>query len=353
MIRLCLVRHWIGVDVSTDPAWLYLILGLVFLFLSAFYSASETAFQKLNKYRFQVEASEGKKSAQSVFWVCQHFDSSLTSILIGNNLVNVGLSFLFTNLALRFIPWPEGITSLVASIVLTIIVYLFGETIPKQVAGKIPNRIASLVVYPLIVLIFLLYPLTLLFKFISFLVKKIFRSKPEVELTEEDFTSVIENNEKGGLLEKNESDLIQASIDFSDTSVKDVLTPKSAMFEIDLKGLTNKGLVDIVCSNKYSRIPVYYGNRDKIVGVLLVKQYLAAYLEDPNLNFLDYVEKPYIVSPSIKIDDLIDGFRGKKTQIALVMKDGKLMGMVTTEDVLEELVGPIGERYNVPREVRR
>lgn len=340
-----------GVDVSTDY-WLYLILCLVALFLSSFYSAAETAFQKYNKFRFKVDASSGKKVAKAVLWVSHHFDSSLTTILIGNNLVNVALSYMFTIIFIRLMPLPEGVSSLLASIVLTLIVYLFGETIPKQVAGKIPNRIASICVYPLIVFIFVLYPLTLLFQGIAFIVKKLFHSNKQPEMTEEDFTSVVEKNEKGGLLEKNESDLIQASIDFSDTSVKDVLTSHSAMFEIDLKGLSNEGLVKIVCQSKYSRIPVYYQNRDKIVGILLVKQYLAAYLDNHLVNFLEYIEKPYIVSPSIKIDDLIDGFREKKTQIALVMSNGKLLGMVTMEDVLEELVGPIGERYSVPRMVK-
>lgn len=333
-------------------SWLYLFLGLLFLCLSAFYSAAETSFQKLNRFRMEVEAEDGKRTAKQVVWLYKRNDSTLVTILIGNNLVNVFLSVLFTNLFLRYIPMPEAINSLISSIILTIIVYLFGETIPKQMASKIPNLIAKIVAYPVTIFYYLLFPLSMFFKGLNLLFTKVFKSKKATDMTEEDFNTIIENNEKGGLLEKNESDLIQASFDFSDTSVKEVLTPREKMFEIDLKGLTNVGLVKIICGTKFSRIPVYFGNRDKIVGILLVKKYLSAYLENPQVNFLDFVEKPYIVSPSIKIDDLVDGFRKKKTQVALVLKDGKLLGMVTMEDVLEELVGPIGERYNVPREVR-
>lgn len=301
----------------------------------------------------EVEANDGKRIAKQVIWLYKRNDSTLVTILIGNNLVNVFLSVLFTNLFLHYIALPEGVSSLISSIVLTIIVYLFGETIPKQTAAKIPNLMAKIVVYPLTLFYFLFYPLSLFFKGMNILFKKMFRSKKAPEMTEDDFNTVIENNEKGGLLEKNESDLIQASFDFSDTSVKEVLTPKEKMFEIDIKGLTNVGLVKIVCGTEFSRIPVYVGARDKIVGILLVKKYLAAYLENPTVNFFDYIEKPYVVTPSIKIDDLVDGFRQKKTQVALVKKDDKLIGMVTMEDILEELVGPIGERYEVPREVRR
>jgi putative hemolysin len=199
----------------------------------------------------------------------------------------------------------------------------------------------------------LLYPLSLFFRGLSFLAKKMVHTKPEITLTEEDFTSVIEKNEEEGLLEENESDIIQNSFDFSDTTVREVLTAKKDMFEIDLHGLKAAGLAKIVCSTNYSRIPIYYQNKDNIVGVLIVKKFLAAYLSNPKLSIKDYLEKPYIVSPSVNIDDLADGFRSHHTQIALVYDKSRLVGMVTMEDVLEELVGDIGEKsYLSPRGIR-
>jgi putative hemolysin len=182
------------------------------------------------------------------------------------------------------------------------------------------------------------------FRGVTFLAKKIFHSEKAPELTEEDFTSVVETNEKHGLLEENESDIIQASFDFTDTSVKEVLTPKAAIYELNLKGLSARQLAEKICASKYSRIPLYYEKEDNIIGILIVKNFLAAYLKNPHLEIKGYLQKPYIVSPSIRMDDMVDGFRKHHTQIALVYQGETLLGMVTMEDVLEELVGPINEK---------
>ncbi len=324
--------------------YVYLVLGIVFLAFSAFFSASETVFNKLNKYRYEVKKSEGSKTAKLVLWLYERKNTNLIAILIGNNIVNTLLSVISTSVFLYFVHLEAGIVSLISSICITLIVYLFGETMPKQIAGKIPNTLASVLVYPLIVIYFLLFPLSILLRGFSFLLEKFFPSKESDSLSEDDFSSILEKNQKGGLLEKNETEIIENSIGFSDTAVKEVLTPKSKMFSIDLKGLSADRLVDTLCSISYSRIPVYYEDKDNIVGVLLVKKYLSAYLKNPKTNILSYVEKPYFVSPGVKIDDLVDGFRETHTQIALVRKKDELIGMVTMEDVLEELVGPISEK---------
>ncbi len=324
--------------------YVYLLLGVLFLLFSAFFSASETAFQKLNKYRFEVKKEEGSKSAALVLWLYERKDANLINILIGNDIVNTLLSIISTSVFLYFVHLEAGLVSLISSIVTTLIVYLFGETMPKQIAGKIPNSLASIFAYPLIVFYFLFYPLSLLLRLVSLLLNKLFPRKKEDALSEDDFSFALKKSQKGGMLEKEESEIIENSIDFSDTAVKDVLTSKSKMFSIDLKGLSNEKLVDILCSTSYSRIPVYYERKDNIVGVLLVKRFLSSYLADKKANPLSYIEKPYIVSPRVKIDDLVDGFREKRTQIAIVKKGDELLGMVTMEDVLEELVGPISEK---------
>ncbi|MCQ2798685.1 MAG: hemolysin family protein [Bacilli bacterium] len=331
-----------------DPhQWLFIGLTILLVIVSGFFAASETAFSCLNKYRFEIAAEDGNRNAKLVLWVHKHYEQSLVSILLGTNVSAVALSSISTMLFMTWLPFTQELdwlTSLIASIVMTIIVYIFSETIPKQVSKRIPNRMAKFLCYPLSFFVIILFPISIIFRGLIFLVKKISRTKDEVEMSESDFNSIIDLNEKEGLLEENESDLIQASFDFTDTSVKEVLTRKNKMFEIDLQGLTNKKLAEMICSTKYSRIPVYYGDRNKIVGTVIVKNYLAAYLKNPNIKLRNYIEKPYIVSPSIKMDDLVDGFRNNHTQIAFVYKDKELIGMVTMEDVLEELVGPIAER---------
>ncbi len=335
------------------PLWvIYLILTIILIVASAFFSLSETVFSSINRFKFEVKANNGSKNAKLVLWVDDHFDSALVTVLIGNNAVSVVLSmittFLFVDNILTAV--DSSLASLIGSLILTIILYIFGETLPKIVGRKLPNKIASWAAYPLAGLIIILYPLTLVFKGISALFNKFFKSSPEPEMTEEEFQNVIEYNENHGLLEENESEIIQNSLDFSDTKVKEIFTPREKMFTINLKNLSLNKLVEIVCSTSYSRIPVYYDNPNKIVGILLVKNFLADYLDDKTVktDLNDSIEKPFIVSPNVTIDELVDGFQKQRKQIALVYRKNVLLGMVTMEDVLEELVGTISEKEAVP-----
>ncbi len=324
---------------------LLLVLVLVFIFLSGFFSLTETAYSSMNKYRMEALAEDGTKSAALCLWIAKKFDFTLNTILIGNNAVNVALSYVSTFLFVKWMPGlDDSVASLIASVITTIFVYVFGETLPKQLGKRIPNKVAQAVSVPLLICFILFFPLTVIFVGISYLARFIFKGKQEPELTEEDFNAVLDDNEEHGAIESDETDIIQNSFDFTDTSVKEVFTPKEKMFTIDLKDTTNEKLVEKVLSAHYSRIPVYYGDPDKIIGILIVKSYLADYLKDKRCSVIRSIEKPYIVSPNIMMDDMVEGFRNRHTQVALVYKDKVLLGMITTEDVLEELVGPISEK---------
>ena len=324
--------------------WIYLLLSLIFLFLSFFFSMSETAFTCLNKYRFQVEAKRNRASSKAVCKVIDTFDDTLVAILVGNNIVNILLSLVSTSLFLSLmINVEESLVSLIASIVITIIVYIFAEALPKHIAKRIPNKSARVLVYPLIFFLIILLPLTLIFSLLSKLITLILKGKKEYTITEDDFNEALTTNEKEGVQDKIETEIIKNSFDFSDTLVKDVLTERQNMFMIDIQGLTNKQLIKKVMNTSYSRIPVYYTNPNKILGVLVVKEVLSRDNLDPHLNIRNLINKPYIISPNIYLDELIEGLRNNKTEIAFVYLKDKLLGMVTLEDVLEELVGPIDE----------
>ncbi len=330
-----------------DPlSWLYLALIILFVIIAAYFAMTETAFSCLNKYRFQVKKDHGSRTAKAVLFIAERFDTTLVVVLIGTNAASVVLSVISTILfTQRLFPnLDPSIAGLISTIIMTVILYLFGETIPKQIGKKIPNKVASITVYPLLVFYFLIWPIAMVFTGISWLAKKLFPTKEEPEVTEDDFTSAIELKEEEGLIEENESDVIINSIDFSDTAVKEVLTSRRKMFTINLEGLTNEDVAKIVCETQYSRIPVYEGEINDIKGVLIVKKFLSMYLKKKDFDINKAIEKPYIVSPNVKIDDLTDGFRTNHTQSALVYKDERLVGLVTMEDVLEELVGPIGEK---------
>ena len=328
-----------------DPLdWVFLAL-LIFAFVFiAFFSMTETAFASLNKYRFKVKADEGSKTAKLIVWLYDHFDSTLVTVLIGNNVGSIAISVLSTTLFLKWLPsWNENLSSLLISIVMGFLTFLFGDTIPKYLGKGAPNTVVKITVYPLAFFFILFYPLGLFFRLISFLAKKIFKAKPTPELTEADFASAVEEAEDQGELEANESDIIQASLDFDDTSVKEVLTSKNKMVMVNLQGLTNEKLIEIIKKTEFSRLPCYVQDKNKIVGVLVVKRFLSAYFKNPKVNCVSMLEKPYFVSPSVKIDDLVAGFRDRKTQIAIVKKGEEVLGMVTMEDCLEELVGKIAE----------
>ena len=334
------------------PIPVAIILAVLCLIGSAFFSATETAFACLNKYKFQVEAEDGKKASSFVVWFYEHFDTTLITVLIGNNAVAVGISSIATILFIQLLhAYIDNTTiSMISSIVVAILTFLFGDTLPKLIAKKVPNAIARFSVYPISVFCILFLPVTLIFRGLTFLVRKIFRSKPEPEVQTEDIAEEIERMEKYGDLEANESDILVNSLDFADTSVKEVLTPLRRMKMLDTDGLDTPTLLDYIKKCPYSRIPLYYKEPNHIVGVLVVKNYLAAYFRDPKVSYLPYVQKAYFVTPAIKIDDLLDGFREHHTQIALVRKDGKILGLVTAEDALEELVGKIDEDGNIEAE---
>ena len=334
------------------PIPVAIILAVLCLIGSAFFSATETAFACLNKYKFQVEAEDGKKVSSFVVWFYEHFDTTLITVLIGNNAVAVGISSVATILFIQLLhAYIDNTTiSMISSIVVAILTFLFGDTLPKLIAKKVPNAIARFSVYPILVFCILFLPVTLIFRGLTFLVRKVFRSKPEPEVQTEDIAEEIERMEKYGDLEANESDILVNSLDFADTSVKEVLTPLRRMKMLDTDGLDTPTLLDYIKKCPYSRIPLYYKEQNHIVGVLVVKNYLAAYFRDSKVSYLPYVQKAYFVTPAIKIDDLLDGFREHHTQIALVRKEGKILGLVTAEDALEELVGKIDEDGNIEAE---
>lgn len=334
------------------PIPVAIILAVLCLIGSAFFSATETAFACLNKYKFQVEAEDGKKASSFVVWFYEHFDTTLITVLIGNNAVAVGISSVATILFIQLLhAYIDNTTiSMISSIVVAILTFLFGDTLPKLIAKKVPNAIARFSVYPISVFCILFLPVTLIFRGLTFLVRKVFRSKPEPEVQTEDIAEEIERMEKYGDLEANESDILVNSLDFADTSVKEVLTPLRRMKMLDTDGLDTPTLLEYIKKCPYSRIPLYYKEQNHIVGVLVVKNYLAAYFRDPKVSYLPYVQKAYFVTPAIKIDDLLDGFREHHTQIALVRKEGKILGLVTAEDALEELVGKIDEDGNIEAE---
>lgn len=330
-----------------DPlSWLYIVLIVILVIFSAFCSSTETAFACLNQFKIRVKADQGNKTAKLILKTHERFDKTLIMSLVGYNFASVAIStisaILFFNLFQNIIP-DETIISLISTAIMTIIVYMFSDMVPKMIARAQPEKVARNNVYIANALYYVLFPIIFIFSLLTKLVNKIFKTENLPTMTEEDFQCVVEDIEEKGLIEENESDIFMASLEFTDTSVKEVLTKRNRMFVIDLKTTSRKQFHNIVLDAKFSRIPVCYGDIDHIIGVLHVKTYIKKYMKDPNTPIKNMLQTPYFVNTRIKMDEMIDGFKKHHTHMAIVKVEGKVIGLITMEDVLEELVGKIAE----------
>ena len=294
----------------------------------------------------QVEAEDGKRSAKLIVKVCEKFDRALTTILVGNNIVAVAISAVSTLLFYRYF---EGTglapyASLISSIIITVIVYVLGDTLPKTIARAIPDTMSKIVIYPIYLLMIIFTPITIIFEGIVKLFEIIFKNKGEEDFTSEDLEKALEDSEEEGILEEEQVDIIQSALEFVDTTAKDVLTRRSKIFALDINDLTNEKLNEAINKTNYSRIPLYDKELDNYVGVINVKTYIKEYLANPHVNYKDLIQEPYVVPNKIELVDLLEGFKKHHTHLAMVTnKEDHIIGMVTMEDVLEELVSDISE----------
>lgn len=332
-----------------DP--LQIILIVLCVLGSFFFSASETALACCNRFKMQIKADNGSILAKTVLKIINKYDRALTSVLIGNNIVAILTSLLSTILFYNLLidsGLDNTVISLISSIIISLVVFILGDTFPKTIAKLIPDTLSLIIAIPTYVLMILLFPITILFELLGKLIDKIFKSENVEDFTEEDFENVIESASDEGQIDEEQGEIIQSALEFSDTKVKEVFTPKEKMFSIDLKKLDKEKLIGILLTTRYSRIPVYFGDFSHFIGVLHVKSFIKAYYQNPNINIRTVLTKPYFVSSNILLDDLFNGFKKNHTHLALVRDSYKnVIGMVTMEDVLEELVSDISEPLNV------
>ena len=324
--------------------WLIIILLTLACF---FFAASETSLSCCNRFKFQVKADDGSKTAKLVLRVCNRYDRALTTVLIGYNISSIIIATVSTLLFLDVFSssgMNDSSISLIASISMTLLVYIFGDLMGKTLGKALPDTISFIFVWPIFILGILIYPIAIVFEGISKLLSKIFSGKKDDVFTEEDFENVVEKVSDEGLLEEEQSEIIQSALEFVDTNVKEVLTPREKMYAIDIKQINQESLKQVILNTNYSRIPVYEREFDNVIGVLNVKTYFKEITKNPNVSIRRILQKPYFVSQRIMIDDLFNGFKKHHSHIALVVNnDKRIIGMVTMEDVLEELVSDISE----------
>ena len=330
-----------------DPSLSWIIIIIILLLLHFFFAGAETAFACCNKFKMQVLADDGSKTAKTLLKILDKYDRALTVVLIGNNIVAIAISTVSTMLFLNYLGstgFEEYTISLISSIIMTFIVYMFGDTLPKTIARAIPDTMSLAFTYPTYALMIIFFPISWLFESGVKLFEKIFKVKSEEEFTEDDLEDVIDKASEEEMIDEDQAEIIQSTMDYLDTSVKEVLTPRNKIFALNIRDLTHEKLQEVILNTKFSRIPVYDKVFDNVIGILMIKIYFEEYEKDPHLSIRSILQKPYFVTRQIMIDDLFKGFRKHRTHIALVRDNHqKIVGMVTMEDILEEIVSDIAE----------
>ena len=331
-------------DPSTSILWIIIV---ILLLLHFFFAGAETAFACCNKFKMQVKADEGSLLAKTLLKILDKYDRALTVVLIGNNIVAIAISSISTMIFLSYFKstgLAEYTISIISSVIMTFIVYMVGDTLPKTIARAIPDTLSLIFTFPTYVLMIIFFPISILFEGGVKLFEIIFHVKGEETFTEDDLENEIDKAAENDTLDEDQAEIIQSTMEFLDTSVKDVLTPRDKIFALNIKDLNHQKLQELILTTNYSRIPIYDKVFDNMIGVLLIKIYFEEYEKDPHLNIRSILQKPYFVTNQIMIDDLFYGFRKHRTHIALVRDNHKkIIGMVTMEDILEEIVSDIAE----------
>ena len=321
----------------------YIITLIVLILLSAFFSATETAFTSVNRPRLKTRAGDGNKRADKVLGIIDDYDKILFTLLIGNNIVNITATTIGTLLFISLINAETGPT--VSTVVLTAVVLIFGEIVPKTFAKEYPERFAEFS-YPLVRLFMvLLFPLSAVFSGLKLLIKKIFKFKDEEGINEEELLNIVEEANEDGSIDDTETELISSAIEFHDSEVGDILIPRVNVVAIPAD-MPMERIKDVFFKNAYSRLPVYNGTIDKIIGMIHERDFFTA-LDKGAHNINDIIKKTAIATEHMKISTLLKSMQKQKVHLSVVVDEyGGTLGIVTMEDILEELVGEIWDEHD-------
>ena len=320
--------------------WVALVILVGF---SAFFSASETAFSSLNQIRLKSRAEDGDSSAARVLAMAEHYDKLLSTILIGNNIVNIAAASIGTILFTRMLGAERGAT--VSTIVLTIIVLIFGEVTPKSLAKEMPEKVATAVSPFLVLLMALMTPLTWLFTQWKKLLGHFVHSGEADTITEGELMTMVSEAENDGELTDRESELIRSAIEFDDVEVEEILTPRVDVVAVE-DDIPLEELAQTFAESGYSRLPVYHGTIDNIIGVVHEKDFYIARLKKAT-KIDDLVVPTLYTTGSTQISQLLRTLREQHHHLAVVVDEyGGTEGIITLEDILEELVGEIWDEHD-------
>lgn len=318
---------------------LTIVLLLLLIVLSAFFSGSEIAYAAANKIRLRKAAEEGNKKAKTALYIADNYTRSISTILIGNNLVNIAAASASTVLMMKFFP-QQG--ELIATIGMTVLILIFGEITPKIAASEIADRLVLTLAYPLRGCMILFYPLVAaVTAFVNRLAPIWTPKEQPPQVTQDELCTLLDTIEEEGVFTEKESELIKSAIEFPALTAKDILIPRVDVTAFDIDDDIRSILSDKDMMS-YSRFPVYKDSIDNVIGILSTKQLVKALLVNPDVKVEDLLMPPLFVHMTKDISSILKEFRRTKAHMAVVVDEfGGMMGILTIEDIIEEIVGDI------------
>ncbi len=322
----------------------YLIVIFVLLMLAAYFAGTEISLASVNRIRMSKRAENGDRAAKRVLYVLDHFDKALTTLLIGNNVTHAGVATLATVFTYSLFDSIEAMPDYavtISTVISTIVVFFLGEMIPKSFAKACNESFATFAAGPLVVLMKVLTPISFLFSLFSDFVSRPFKKKAgeTPTVTEDELYDIIETYVEENDIDKETEELVQNAIEFSENTVKDVMTPWDRVVKIN-ENDSAETVVKTIKECTFTRFPVV-NQKGAVIGTLSMRTFLKAYLRNPKVSVKEVMVNPVYINDKTSVDDLLGILSGKRTHIAYVGTKAKVRGIVTVEDILEELVGEI------------
>ena len=331
-----------------DGSRLPFLCAVLLLFCAMYFAVAETSFASASRVRLRMAEERGDARARKALYVLAHFDQAISAILIGTNIVHISTAALVTLGVTR--RWGLSAVS-VSTLITTGVVFFAGEMLPKSVAKKYSDKLALSAAGSLVFLMKLFGPLSRLLTRIGEAVSKLTPGDVEKSVTEEELYDIIEDMTEEGSLNEEQGELISSALQFGDVSVENVLTPRVDLTALDIRS-SHEEILDCIRTTTHSRLPVYEGSIDNIIGILQIRKYIKAYLrQGKDLDIRPLLDEVFFIHQSMNIGELLPVMSKRKHNLAVVTDNyGGTLGLVTVEDILEELVGEIWDEDDVVEE---
>ena len=329
----------------TDVSPYIFVLIVILLAVSSFFSMSETVFSSVNVIRLKTFIESGEKGSKKALWITDHFDLTLSTISVGNNLANIALATISVGVFSKIFVNNPALINVANTLIMTTLILIFGEIVPKSFGKNNSEKIALLISGILYWIIRIMKPITWIFlKIKQWIVKD---KEVKISVTGDELETIIDTMEEEGSIDEDEAEMLQSVLDLNEHKVYEIMTPRVDMIAIDIEDSIEE-IKEIFFKYLFSRIPVFEDNRDNIIGVLYERDFFTKIIKGEEINIHELIKEPFFVSTSMRVDTLIESLQRESFHIAIVIDEyGGTSGIVTMEDALEELVGEIYDEHDL------